>query len=289
MKNQRFYLLTVWVSLLFILSSTNGFGQMYTFSKPRNELSASLGTSIFRGDVGGSTEFKKASDLVDFSTIGFVASVGYRQYMRYGLSFRSELNYSLLKANDGLSSSAARKQRNLHFTSHVLELSAGLELSLMSLTKKSKRDSKRDIYVLAQASAFRFNPRAKLNQETYNLRDYGTEGQGYGGLKPYPIFSYALIGGFGYRQVIKNQVSIGIEFSIRKSFTDFIDDVSGNYPDGDQLMENNGALSHELSYRGPDDYPSHRVRGNPKFNDNFGYLMITYSKALTNRPHVSQK
>lgn len=287
MKNQRFRL--VLCSLLFglFLGQDSAFAQRFYFTKPTSELTSSMGLSVFRGDIGGSKDLSKFKQFVDYSTFGFASNVGYRYAIKHGFSLRSEINYSHLQADDAFSESKTRRQRNLHFSSHVFELTAGAEYTLLHSFKKTRNRKLYEIYLMGELSAFYFNPKAKIGSEKYALRKYGTEGQGYNGTDKYKPYSFGIVTGLGYRKFLKNHFSVGVELSLRQTFTDYIDDVSSFYPDEAELLANNGETAHSLSYRGQGEFPSGNRRGNPELNDNFGFIVFTVSRPLNTRLQVT--
>lgn len=283
---EMLYLRTLLTAFAFILVANNSYAQRYFFGKAETEFTAAIGPSIFRGDIGSSNNPKGLKEIIDYSTIGFSAQAGFRRNMKHGLAFRSELGFVRLKADDAFSLSVHRRNRNLHFKTSMVELSAELEYNLLHIFPGTRNQVRFEIYGFGGASAFYFNPTAKLNGTTQNLQPLGTEGQGYNDVKHYNRISYAALGGIGYRKLLKGYRSIGIELSLRATFSDYIDDVSGSYPDGTELLANNGEAAYELSYRGTGDFPSNQVRGNPSLNDNFGLLQFTYTQALSKRPQV---
>ena len=76
---------------------------------------------------------------------------------------------------------------------------------------------------------------------------------------------------------------MGVEAIYRKTFTDYLDDVSIAYPNLAVLAEENGSLAAELSFRGDDvnpnaNQPSAGVqRGNPARMDTYltGGIVLT--------------
>jgi hypothetical protein len=82
-------------------------------------------------------------------------------------------------------------------------------------------------------------------------------------------------------------LNIGIQFNQRKSFTDYIDDVSGSYVDGDVLLREKGPKALELAYRadelpgGRPIFPNHGdKRGTPTQMDWYYFLGITLEAKL---------
>ena len=269
-------------------STTTAFSQGYFFAKPKSEIWLGTGISIFRGDIGGGSSGSGLKALVDYSTIGTALNFGFSQRIPAGFSLRGELSYVMLRGDDAFSESLTRKQRSLHFRTSVVELAAGAQWSLLTPFPRTRRKAPFDAYIHAGSSYFWYQPQAKYNGLYYNLREIGTEGQTLPGGTPYSKFSYSAYAGIGCKYYFKKNQAWGFELSLRRTFTDYIDDVSTTYPD---IINNTHwgqpDIAFELTYRGDGPYPVNQVRGNPNLDDSFGLIMITYSKSLGRRPFTS--
>jgi len=85
------------------------------------------------------------------------------------------------------------------------------------------------------------------------LQPLGTEGQGIAGYdEKYKLFSIGIPAGLGVKFNFNKTVNVGLEMGVRYTFTDYIDDVGGKYPDLGVLKENSGELATLLSYRTPE-------------------------------------
>jgi hypothetical protein len=148
------------------------------------------------------------------------------------------------------------KPRNLSFTTSLQEAFTALEINMPGVVS-----GKIVPYMYAGVAVFHFNPYTydKNNVKTY-LKPLSTEGQGlsqYPDRKPYRLTQFALPFGGGLRYVISDALRIGIEMSQRKTFTDYLDDVSADYVDANILLAAKGAKAVELSYR-EDEVPNGR-------------------------------
>jgi hypothetical protein len=96
---------------------------------------------------------------------------------------------------------------------------------------------------------FYFNPKGRdINGDWIYLKPLRTEGEGLpGGPKQYSNYAICIPMGIAYRYYIQKTWSIGIEFSFRKTFTDYIDDVSTTYYDKKTLEKNFGSRSAQMS------------------------------------------
>jgi hypothetical protein len=63
------------------------------------------------------------------------------------------------------------------------------------------------------------------------LRDIGTEGQnaGFDGRKPYKLYSFSVPFGVGVKFSLNSRFSVSGEWGLRKTFSDYLDDVSRTY------------------------------------------------------------
>ncbi len=127
-------------------------------------------------------------------------------------------------------------------------------------------------------SIFHFSPKAELNGEVYSLREMGTEGQ-LPGQEYNEIGTAWLIGG-GVKFDISNNWSINVDLAYRLSRTDYLDDVSGFYPDYGELLINRGDIAVQLSDRSIENADQTKIgrsgtqRGDAKENDAFISLGI---------------
>ena len=205
---------------------------------------------------------------------------------RYNLSLRHSLrftaNYGNVFAYDSDSRSAEQRNRNLSFKSRIMELAVGFEVDLL---KYRISDMKYPFtpYFFYQLAYTRMNPKAEINGNEVALQPLGTEGQGTGieGTKSrnYSLNQLTVPLGIGFKFNIRKRVAISIEYGIRKTFTDFLDDVSGNYVDADLLAASNGPLAAELADRSLDGASSAGLnRGNPGNKDWYTFygIMLTF-------------
>src|SRR6185503_3498036 len=129
------------------------------------------------------------------------------------------------------------------------------------------------------------NPKATYNGTTYELQKIGTEGQYLGGSypKPYKLQQISIPFGFGFLLKITEHLDFGGECGFRKTFTDYLDDVSTRYPDKQEMLAKQGPVAVALSDPSNNpDTPNGRVsfaaRGNPTNPDWYVYtnLHLTY-------------
>ena len=171
-------------------------------------------------------------------------------------------------------------RRNLSFYSDIDELS----LVFMYKFQNRKRGfTKRNFatpYIFAGVAGFMFNPKTVLNGQEYELQPIGTEGQNLDGPypEPYKLQQISIPFGVGFMLKITQKFDFGGEIGFRKTFTDYLDDVSTNFPDRDALRADGGDIAVELSDRSTDPTKHGKARGNPENQDWYVYtnLHLTY-------------
>lgn len=190
----------------------------------------------------------------------------------------SDLHY---RSND------PRHDRNLSFRTQLIELSTQFEYSLF---KYDVLDGKVSTpYLFGGIGATYFNPQAEFRGTWYDLRDLGTEGQGWTpGKKKYSQVAMVVPMGVGFRFALGRRVNLGFEVGYRKSFSDFLDDVSGDYADVMARAETDYTAA-KLSFRTPELYgdplsqPTVTKRGDPTKKDSYLFAGVCINFNLTDQ------
>jgi Domain of unknown function (DUF6089) len=184
----------------------------------------------------------------------------------------------------------SRIYRNLEARTKYYELAATAELNLF---KYDVLDGKWTApYLFVGVAGFYFNPQARTTygqqKEWVNLRPLGTEGQTLNGGKPYSAFQVAIPMGLGVKFALSQRINIGFEGGIRYCFTDYLDDVSSNYPDLAAIGENNPAAV-PFVFRTAEatgsklEYPLGEKRGDSFKSDYYYYLGTTVTVNLCDK------
>jgi len=229
------------VKLLFIsiLLSTLSYSQSQSF-KAAFEIGFMGGGAYYIGDLNQKIHFlysKPAAGLI----------VRYNLSTRH--SFRFTASYGQVHGEDSFSDEAYKKNRNLSFSSSIIEIAAGFEIDLLRYRINDMRFPISP-YFFYEIAYFRMNPIIK-NQagDDISLQELGTEGQGtiLSEKKPYNLNQVSIPLGIGIKFNLKERVAVSFEYGIRKTFTDYLDDVSGKYVNPIQLAELRGPLAAELA------------------------------------------
>ena len=161
---------------------------------------------------------------------------------------KGNLLYGKLSGDDGKSFVEWQKQRNLDFTSTLFELAVIGEYHIFGYN--FGEENPLSPYISAGLGAFYFNPKTQYQGVTYALQPLGTEGQGIAGFpSKYNRLSLAIPFGAGVKLKVNDRLNISFDILARKTFTDYIDDVSTNYVAFDELAAGNGILAANLGNR----------------------------------------
>ncbi|MEO6722643.1 MAG: DUF6089 family protein [Ferruginibacter sp.] len=220
-----------------------------------------LGVAGYNGDL--------TKSMVTFKSLKPAIAVGIK-FPVYGnfVFLRTGIAFGWISGDDKNNKSPSLSDRNLNFTSKILEGSLSLEVNLLDPNQFYGYP-----YLFAGVGLFHFNPYTKDNGgKKVFLWDLGTEGQGlaaYPDRKMYSLTQVCLPFGGGWRFKLNDQVDIGLEVAGRVLFTDYLDDVSTTYAAPQVLLNARGPQAMELAYRYQQTSAviEGRQRGNPKHKD----------------------
>ena len=156
------------------------------------------------------------------------------------VSLRFHLMYNKLKASDIKSGIESQIYRNLEFKSEVIEFGPIIEIDFFNFHPGQNHTDQPDFgspYFFAGINYMRMNPKGKSGGEWVELQPLGTECQGTilkdinGIVEKYSRNQIVIPFGLGLKMNITHHLSFSLEYGMRKTFTDYFDDVSGLYPD----------------------------------------------------------
>lgn len=205
-----------------------------------NEVGILIGASNYKGEL--------SPHLFNTDFLHFAIGAFYRHNWNRHWSYKLELNYGRVSGDDAKSSTGYERNRNLSFYSDIFEISPQIEFNFFPYETGNSQFPFTP-YLFTGFSAFHFNPKAELNGKVYDLQPLGTEGQGLGG--PAELYNrtvFALPFGGGLK-ISAGNVGFGIEVGARRTYTDYLDDVSTVYPDFLKLLAARGAAAVALSDR----------------------------------------
>ncbi len=231
------------------------------------------GISNYQGDL----QAKKFT----FQQAHFAGGIGLAYQITGQLYGTASFKIGKLSGDDKKASK--NSTRNLKFSSPLTEVQLGLEYDLLNLNEQGLTP-----YLFVGAAVFHFNPSTidTAGNKIY-LQPLGTEGQGFfNGRKKYNLTQFSVPFGGGIKLALNQNVRVSFEIGFRKTFTDYIDDVSTNYVDQALLLANNGQRAVELAFRGDElkprlSYPAAGARrGNPSSKDWYYFSGLAISFRL---------
>src|SRR5690606_3987873 len=169
------------------------------------------------------------------------------------ITARTYFTYTTL-AGDDKKGNAAMKARNLNFKTSLFDWELTAQYNVFSLNSRWWTP-----YVFAGIGAFHYNPYTKdAAGEKVFLRPLSTEGQGFiPGVESYKLTQFCIPFGFGFDYSLNEDMRIGLEFGYRKTFTDYLDDVSTTYVDETALLNAKGQVAVDLAWRGDERSEEH--------------------------------
>src|SRR6478609_3153730 len=241
-----------------ILLTQSSFAQVGLFNKA--ELGLTIAPNNFLGDLGGNvgkgTGFLKDNN---FSQTRIFIGAHLTVYPAEWLGFRLQANYGTISGDDAIITGKggyeeARKVRNSDFKSKIAELFLAAEVYPTVFLEEDPSDLYHKLrpYGLIGVGVFHFNPQGTdpVSGGWVNLQPLSTEGQGFSAYpdrQPYKLTQMNIPMGFGIKYFASDVVSISLEIIHRKTFTDYIDDVSTDYIDPALFSQNFGAGSQKAA------------------------------------------
>jgi hypothetical protein len=196
------------------------------------ELGGSVGASGYMGDLN-------PNNPVKFSGIalgGFVK----RNFDGY-LSAKLGYTFGQISGADNTSSNAQTRARNLSFVTQLSEFSMVGEFNFMRFIPEAG-ENRYTPFIYLGIAAVGYNPQANYQGHTYDLRPLMTEGE----TKPYSKMAFAVPYGVGFKYNFSGKWNLTADLGYRNPNTDYLDDVSGVYPNKSKLPSD---LSRALSDR----------------------------------------
>ena len=267
-----------------------------------------LGVTNVLGDMGGKEKTRRdfVADLKMKETRWAVD--GFARYkINPQILIKGMFTYARLEGADSLSTNPGRVGRNLHFRNDIFELAFNgefvfYEASDIGSSYRFRNDLR--CYAFAGVGGIYHNPKGKLAGSWVNLAPMLNEGVKYSKVQ------FVIPMGVGLFFTIKREHRIGWEIGWRKTFTDYLDDVSTVYVDQSTLSPEalawqqqayNGTVAMNLSdpddlIPDPNNYTPHLENGNmvyPKRGDSShpdAYIITTfnYSYVLRGKSRFSR-
>ena len=261
--------------LILLLGANNTSAQTYT--RTSVGVNFYLGASNLMGDLGGSN-FIGSRGVWDYDIRANHIAGGFGATFYTGRSFSIGINtlFTRLVGNDAYSKQDFHFQRNLSVRTDLIEADLLLEYRPFSRSKGFNR-----FYIYSGVGGMYYQPKAKLNDDWYKLRELGTEGQYLdNGEGPYKELEVVIPYGLGYKFRLGKSTSLILDLGFRKTFTDYIDDVSTVYADPAALAEAKGPEAAILADRSTPLNLIGGTRGNADKKDNYHVFSVKFEYIL---------
>ena len=268
------------------------------------------GVSNYLGEIGGTKKPGKGTPRKNFiadmrlDQTKFAVGGWVRYKVHPLVSAKANLTFIRIGAVDSTSDYVNRRGRNLSFRNDIYEFTVQAEYNFYTVHNISPRGRMVidfGAYGFLGGGMFYHNPKAFYLGKWEALQPLGTEGQGIDcvtttdkkgnvtALKKYKRLQGVLSGGLGFHYTFKRKWRIGWELGVRKTFTDYLDDVSTRFVDPDLLDDGTpeGAMAAALSNRSQDaedmtegeltafNYRPGTIRGNPEKKDWYMFTVVT--------------
>ena len=217
------------------------------------EAGVTVGPMVFLGDLGGHTGVG-TTFLKDYNMNATKLAFGIylEAHPSELIGVRLSANFGSVEGDDyyvvakgGVE--VSRLNRNLNFKSNITEANLLLEVdpTVLFEDQPTQVTGRLRPYGLIGIGVFHFNPMGQYvdpntsqTQWVY-LQPLHTEGEGFLANRPnYALTQLNIPMGFGLKYYISEKVNVGLELLYRKTFTDYIDDVSTTFVDPAVLQAN---------------------------------------------------
>ena len=182
------------------------------------------------------------------------------------------------------------ERRNLSFKSFIFEGSMRVEFNFFPFSMRDDHFFWTP-YIFGGVGFFAFNPKGRytdpLSDESQwvDLQPLNTEGQGTPlapDRKVYTLKQLSMPFGVGVKYHPSKSLTLSAEYGFRKTWTDYIDDVSTTYVDNHELEYYSGAVSAAMADRSSEVEPGYVnaagiKRGDDSLDDWFAYFNVSVS------------
>ena len=304
--------------MILIFSSQQSYGQRW--KRLRKEILGGILTSQFLGDLGGGKGIG-VHDIRDFNlkAIRYGGCIGYSYRLGYHFAWQTKFIFAYLYGNDKFSKEAFRNNRNLNFRSPVIDFTTQCNYIFFNKKREFHRYNIKGItpkniidyqlYVFTGIGGFWFDPYGRdSSNQWHRLKPLRTEGEGLvPSRKEYSNFQVCIPIGVGIKFALNRLYSLGIEYSYRKTFTDYIDDCSTTYFDpaaikdannknGDLAvyMANPSPTKNLSTSNNPNGITSQTTapgmqRGDPRNKDGYMFLIVSLYYKLPRKGFLAPK
>jgi hypothetical protein len=185
----------------------------FAFAQKSGDIGLLGGVTYYLGDLNPGMPFRMSKPAL---------GIMYRQNFNSRISLRVHGLRGSVAGDDAVSE--ANPSRNLNFESKITEAGLQLEINFFEYNIGS-RNHIISPYLFGGPTVFFFKPFGNLPAGRTELPPLTTEGQD----KQYNLYAFSGSFGLGVKYSVSKLIGVGAEWGMRKTTTDYIDDVSKTY------------------------------------------------------------
>ncbi|NVO31455.1 DUF6089 family protein [Hymenobacter lapidiphilus] len=225
---KQFFALTAAPLLALTMLASEADAQQFSKRKQYNTVGVSLNAMNYFGDI------TPKPSIPSFRAGATRPNLGLTFTHRFAprISARASLSYGRITGDDSKAAdqndqdAKFRYNRNMNFRNDIFELAG---VGIFDLVENRNNYIKRPDfvpYLFGGVGVIRHNPKGEnATGNIVALQPLRTEGQSSG----YSLTQFVIPFGAGARYKLNKSFDIGLELGFRKTFTDYLDDVSTNY------------------------------------------------------------
>jgi len=259
----------VFVGLFLLLILPDAFGQSFFAMRRQRSL-------IVTGGIGTSTYFGELANDGDYIQANPNIHAGLQYYLSRKIGIRAEAAWFQLSGSDSKATpESGRRPRNLSFSENNFEISAVAIYNFYPQGRNFYQRPAFNIYGFGGVGLLYFNPTTEYQGKKYALAPLQTELVAYSRITP------VIPMGLGLRFKLGPFTNLSIEGGFRKTFTDYLDDVSTVHHDQSKFSD---PIARALTDRRPEiglpTVPEGYIRGNPKADDAYMLYSVKFEYYL---------
>ncbi|RPD46366.1 hypothetical protein DNI29_15315 [Hymenobacter sediminis] len=237
---KQFFTYTTALLLVLALVATEASAQQFSKRKQYNSVGVTISGMNYFGDI------TPKPSIPSFRPGATRLNAGLTFTRRFAprISGRASLTYGRISGDDSKAADVNdpdakfRNNRNMNFRNDIVELAATGVFDLIENRNNYIRRPDFVPYVFAGIGVIHHNPKGlDANGNYIALQPLRTEGQS----EAYSQTQFVIPFGAGARYKLNKLFDIGLELGFRKTFTDYLDDVSGNYVANPSVLSSDAA------------------------------------------------
>ncbi|GAA4403548.1 hypothetical protein GCM10023187_19750 [Nibrella viscosa] len=238
---------------------------------PYSKVGIGVGSAHYYGDLAGYRKILKSTFIMPRWNVG----LAYTRQFTPNFAARASFTWARISGDDytfnrnDAGSSPVQYLRNLHFRNDLKEFAITGIYQIIGDGRTSNQRVKLSPYLFGGLGLLAHSPEARTPvgagtqpdqpQQWVKLQPLGTEGQGQPGYpKPYSLVTLAIPVGIGVRYKLNENFDLAAEIGYRYTFSDYLDDVGGAYPNPADLQSQ---LAKDLSNRSGEPIPARKGKG----------------------------